>query len=65
MANGSWLMAQDSWLMLKGSWLKAQGSRLMAKKNLALGPPGPGPSTKFFLAMSHDNMADLPQTRAE
>ena len=45
MVNGSWLMAQSSWLRPQGVWL-------IAKKNLALGPPGPGPSAKFFLAMS-------------
>ena len=51
MATGSWLMAQGSWLMPRGSWLKAHGS--WARKNLALGPPGPGPSAKLFLAMGH------------
>ena len=33
--------------------LKVRGSSLLAKKNLALGPPGPGPSAKSSLAMSH------------
>ena len=45
-------MIDYEWLMVHASMLVAQGSCLMAKKNLALGPPGPGPSAKFFLAMS-------------
>ena len=41
MVHGSKLMAHASRLVVKGSWL-------MAKKDLAVGPPGPGPSAKFF-----------------
>ena len=41
MAHGSRLMAHDSWLMAHDSWLMAHGSWPI--KNLARGPPGPGP----------------------
>ena len=40
-------MVHASWLKAHGSCLEARGPRLMAKKNLALGPPGPGPSANF------------------
>ena len=41
--NSSWFMAHGSRPMAHASRLVAQGPWLMAKKNLALGPPGPGP----------------------
>ena len=41
--NGSWRIAQGSWLMPAGSRLMAHG-----QENLALGPPGPGPSAKVY-----------------
>ena len=45
-------MAQGSWLIPQASWLKAHGP-----ENLAMGPPGPGPSAKVSLAMSHEPWA--------
>ena len=47
MVNGSWLMAHGSRLMVHASRLVAQGSWLMAKKNVPLGPTGPGPSANL------------------
>ena len=51
--TGSQLMAQGSRLVAHASRLVVQGSWLMAKKKLALGPQGLGPSAKFFLSMSN------------
>ena len=51
-------MAHGSRLMTLASRLVAQSWWLMAKKNLALGPPGPGPSAKFFGAMSNTSLED-------
>ena len=50
MTHGSRLMAHASRPVAQGSWL-------MVKKNLALGPRGPGPSANFFLAVSHEPCA--------
>ena len=50
-------MVHSSWLKAHGSCLKARGSGLMAKKQLALGPPGPGPQRQIFSAISHEPWA--------
>ena len=61
----------DAWCMLDGSRLMAhaprfvaQGPWLMAKKNLALGLPGPSPSADFFLAMCLEPQALRHEPRA-
>ena len=45
-------MAHGSRLKVHSSRLVAQGSGLMAKKDLAVAAPGPGPNANFVLAMS-------------
>ena len=49
MVHGAGPMAQGSWLMAHAARLVTPGPWLMAKKNVAQGPPGPGPSANFFL----------------